>query len=217
MLKSLEKLKSEIKNNDLRKSNPKILAVSKLQSIEKIENLIRQGQLEFGENYVQEALEKQKMITDKKVKWHLIGPIQSKKIKEVVGKFELIHSVGSIKTARLINEKAHQLNLNQKILLQINLADEDTKNGFSLGELHSQIDELRSFRSISLEGLMTLPPLFENPEDVRPFFTKLRELRDGLALKELSMGTSADYLIAAQEGATIVRVGSLIFGERSKL
>ncbi len=217
-LKKLSDLQQELKQHDRLNSSPKIIAVSKLQSLEKIQALIHQGQIDFGENYVQEALKKQEALqSQEQLKWHMIGPLQSNKVKDVVGKFELIHSVGSMKLARLISERATQLGLKQKILLQINLANEETKNGFTQVELINSMSPLQELVSISIEGLMILPPLFEDPEKTRPYFKQTRELRDRLALKEISMGTSSDYLIAAEEGATMVRVGSLIFGERPKL
>lgn len=212
---------SEIQSQ-LRSRNPKteILAVSKLQSTEKIRQLFQLGQRKFAENYVQEAIEKQAELNDlREIEWHFIGRLQKNKVKFVVGNFHLIHSVDSLDLAKTIDRKAHEAGLTQRILLQLNLAEEETKGGFTVENFAAVLPELKSLKSLEISGLMTMPPLFDNPEDARPFFKKLSNMRDQYFsdlphLKELSMGTSSDYLVAAEEGATMVRLGTILFGER---
>jgi pyridoxal phosphate enzyme (YggS family) len=203
-------------------SNPRtqILAVSKLQPVEKIRLLYSQGQRKFGENYVQEALEKQDQLKDlADIEWHLIGRLQKNKAKFVVGHFALIHSVDSLELAQTLNRKASEAGLIQKVLLQLNLAEEASKGGLSLENLESLLPELEKLSSLQIRGLMTMPPLFDDPEEARPYFRQLAQLRIKLVsrlpdLLELSMGTSSDYLVAAQEGATLVRLGTMLFGDR---
>ena len=215
---SLAKIQKEIAE-----INPetRILAVSKLQSTQKIEELHSQGQVEFAENYVQEALEKLNQLARLRAHWHFIGHLQKNKIKQVVGKFELIHSVDSLELAKVIDKKSLDLGICQKILIQINLSGETTKGGFSKESFLLSIQPLMELKSISIQGLMTMPPLFADPEKARPYFRELRELRDSCQpkfpeMRQLSMGTSSDYLVAASEGATWVRLGTILFGERPK-
>ena len=196
-----------------------ILAVSKLQSSEKIRALHQAGQIHFGENYVQEAKEKQQELRDLNLHWHLIGHLQKNKAKDILGAFDLIHSVDSLELAQTLNQRLLQQNKKQNVLLQINLAGELTKGGFSEKDLESQWAQLKTLVSLEIRGLMTMPPLNANPELSRPYFRRLREWRDQLAkqdprVKELSMGTSGDFLVAAEEGATWVRLGTVLFGER---
>lgn len=197
----------------------KIVAVSKLQSVEKIKSLYNQGQKIFAENYVQEALPKIEELKNLEIEWHFIGTLQTNKAKMVVGNFDLIHSVDSLKLARQISKIAMEKNLRQKILLQVNLANEESKSGFSEKELLEVVTEISKLPGVHCIGLMTMPPLFDNPEDARPYFQRLKQLLIELAesfpdLAELSMGTSSDYQVAAQEGATLVRLGTILFGER---
>ena len=201
-----------------------ILAVSKLQTIEKIRHLYSENQRAFGENYVQEALQKQHSLKDcPDIQWHLIGHLQKNKVKLVVGRFTLIHSVDSLKLAEAINRQCESKGLSQDILLQVNLAEEDSKEGFSKKELLEKWPRLQILPHIQILGLMTMPPLTENPEDVRPYFRELAKLKIGLensriadrhTLQHLSMGTSHDFQVAIQEGATLVRLGTILFGDR---
>lgn len=201
----------------------KILAVSKLQPVEKMRELYSQGHRAFAENYVQEALEKQTACKDLGIEWHLIGSLQKNKVKLVIGKFSLIHAVESLKLATAISEAAEKNGLIQPVLLQVNIADEETKSGFAREELLRTWIELQALPGIAIEGLMTMPPLAEDAETVRPYFRALRELLLELKsrgdtrhpLRELSMGTSHDYRVAIEEGATIVRLGTILFGERT--
>lgn len=203
----------------LRPFNCRVLAVSKMQPVAAIRKLQEKGQTAFGENYVQEALEKIDQLKDLRLDWHLIGHLQSKKCSQVVGVFKMIHSVDSLSLASKLNRVAGEKGTKQKVLLQVNIAEEQTKSGFMIDALRSEFDQLCHLENLEICGLMCMPPLFENPEMARPFFIKTRQLRDELGqrlttLRELSMGTSQDFLIAAQEGATMVRIGAALFGQR---
>lgn len=206
---SYEKISSEISKN-------KICAVSKLQPPIKIRELYAKGQRIFGENYVQEALEKQDILKDLPgIEWHLIGHLQKNKAKQVVGKFSLIHSVDSLDLAKTLGRLASARQLTQKVLIQVNLAEEESKSGFNKAEFEKAWPELQQIPGLNICGLMTMPPLTENPEDVRPYFRELAQLlRQRPGLTVLSMGTSHDYQVALEEGATIVRLGTILFGER---
>lgn len=202
----------------------KLLAVSKLQPVEKIRDLYSQGQRRFGENYVQEALDKQEALSDlADIEWHLIGHLQKNKAKYVVGKFHLIHSVESLELAQVLSRQCESKNVQQNILIQVNLAHEETKSGFDKADVLKAWSELIRLPNLHIMGLMTMPPLTETGSEVRHYFTELRELRDELKkqtdtaahpMTELSMGTSHDYRVAIEEGATIVRLGTILFGER---
>ncbi|MBK9324111.1 MAG: YggS family pyridoxal phosphate-dependent enzyme [Bdellovibrionaceae bacterium] len=202
----------------------KILAVSKLQPIQKIRNLYEKGHRLFGENYVQEALLKQDLLKDLEIDWHMIGTLQRNKVKLVVGKFQLIHSVDSYELAQAISNQAVKIKTLQKVLLQVNLAQEITKGGLSRERLLQQWADITSLSGIEITGLMTMPPLSDDPEEVRPYFNELSKLQTELIkqgpgrhpLRELSMGTSHDYHVAIEEGATIVRLGTILFGERPR-
>lgn len=202
----------------------KLVAVSKLQPAAAVRALAAKGQKVFGENYVQEALSKISELSDPALEWHFIGHLQRNKVKQVVGVFSLLHGVDRVELAEEIQKVAVVKGLTQKVLLEINAAAEDSKAGFVVG------DDVTGFRAIAagiaskcpnveIAGLMTMPPLFENPETARPYFQKVRILRDALRKEiptcvELSMGTSGDYKIALEEGATMVRLGTVLFGAR---
>lgn len=196
-----------------------ILAVSKLQPIDKIRTLFGQGARHFGENYAQEALDKQRQLADLSIDWHFIGHLQRKKVKDITAHFSLIHSVDSLELAQKISEKAVELKIQQKVLFQLNLANEESKGGFSEALFFENWPILQKLPGILSKGLMTMPPLFEAPELARPYFKKLRQIRDQIKMEtphftELSMGTTSDYQIAADEGSTWIRLGTLLFGER---
>lgn len=201
-----------------------ILAVSKLQPIEKIREIYNRGYRHFGENYPQELLRKSLELKDLDIKWHLIGHLQKNKVKMIVGLAELIHSVDSLALAKEINRRAQDIKIKQKILLQVNVAGEGSKEGFDEKSLFLNFSELLGLPHISICGLMTMPPFVENPEDNRIHFKNLKrilfELKKNYSLPEnfceLSMGTSQDYKVAAEEGATWVRLGTTLFGPRQK-
>lgn len=189
----------------------KLIAVSKKQSMSKIHEAYRQGQIDFGENYVQEALEKQSALQLPQIRWHMIGPIQTNKINKILGKFALIHSVDSLQTAQEINTRAAKNNLKQAVLLQLNLADEVTKSGQSANDLIVNWKAYQELKNLDIQGLMTMPPLGNSSE----YFDHLRDLAQELKLKELSMGTSSDWKDAIARGSTMIRIGTAIFGERT--
>lgn len=193
-----------------------VLAVSKLQPLKKIEELYLEGQIHFGENYVQEALTKIENNKHPDIQWHLIGPLQKNKVKYLKNNFSYIHSVHSYELAKLISEKSLEIKNKQKIFLQINLSNEASKNGFSPIEFTEAFHDLLKLEGLDIVGLMTMPPLQNSAEDNRPYFKQLKKLADQYHLKELSMGTSHDYLIALEEGATWIRLGTILFGDRVK-
>jgi PLP dependent protein len=196
-----------------------LVAVSKTHSADVIQKAVDAGQLIFGENRVQEARAKIPELSSR-IQWHLIGHLQSNKIRPALPLFQLIHGVDSVELLADIDRIAAELGLFPRILLQVNVAGEASKFGFSPAKLLEQVETIAGFKRANIEGLMTIPPLAPSPEHSRPYFVALRELRDRLAresgfpLPELSMGMSNDYGIAIGEGATIVRVGTAIFGER---
>jgi PLP dependent protein len=196
-----------------------LVAVSKTHPADVIQKAVDAGQLIFGENRVQEARAKIPELSSR-IQWHLIGHLQSNKIRPALPLFQLIHGVDSVELLADIDRIAAELGLFPRILLQVNVAGEASKFGFSPAKLLEQVETIAGFKRANIEGLMTIPPLAPSPEHSRPYFVALRELRDRLAresgfpLPELSMGMSSDYGIAIGEGATIVRVGTAIFGER---
>lgn len=196
-----------------------LVAVSKTVGTDLIRQAIDTGQRIFGENRVQEALDKISEISDIAVKWHLIGHLQRNKAKFAAGAFELIHSVDSVELADELQKQAEKKNIMQRILAEVKLSEEETKHGIDTDSLELLLEHIIKLNNLRLEGLMTVPPYFADPEEARPYFRRLRELRDalqdkGFQLPELSMGMSGDFEVAIEEGATLVRVGTAIFGER---
>lgn len=213
----LEKIQRACEASRRDQNEIKLLAVSKKQSLWKLKEMYALGQRCFGENYVQELLQKKDELSDLDIEWHLIGPLQSNKVSKVVGKVSLIHSVSNIKLVRQISNKSKELGIHQNILLQINTSGELSKSGVSLDMSSDFIEESLAFSNIKVRGLMTMPPFTNNPEESRAHFKILRGLRDKFknsGLTELSMGTTQDFEIAIQEGATIIRVGEALFGPR---
>jgi pyridoxal phosphate enzyme (YggS family) len=200
----------------------RLVAVSKTIPAEVVKEAIEAGATILGENYVQEARDKIKSLSSFPVHWHFIGHLQTNKAKYAVRLFDLIHSVDSLKLAQELNKEAQKSGKVQKILIQVNVAGEDTKSGVSAAEAPVLLDEIGGLENLAVNGLMTMPPYFYQPEMVRPFFAALRDLRDRLGSKalpaagltELSMGMTGDFEVAIQEGATLVRIGTAIFGER---
>ncbi len=201
----------------------RLVAISKFHPASDILALVQAGQRDFGESYVQEALVKQDELVGQDILWHFVGGLQTKKAKAVAGRFVLVHSLDSEKLAVELARRAADAGLLQSVLIEVNLGEEQ-KAGVDeaeLTELAETVLELRDGATgLDLRGLMCLPPMFDAPEEARPFFAHLRELRDGLSaqlgvpLPELSMGMTGDFEAAIEEGATIVRVGTSIFGER---
>lgn len=197
-----------------------LVAVSKFHSIEAIAEVAELGQKEFGENYIQEALEKIALRPD--LKWHAIGPIQSKKTKEIIGKFSLIESLASESLLKEFEKRTQNDSKRQDVLLQVNIGREEQKSGLLAEEVLPFAQKLLEIPALKLCGLMCLPPLDNNPEHTRPYFIQLRELKEkvekelNMTLPHLSMGMSADFPVAIEEGATIIRVGTDIFGPRKQ-
>ncbi|HWR57931.1 MAG TPA: YggS family pyridoxal phosphate-dependent enzyme, partial [Thermodesulfovibrionales bacterium] len=201
----------------------KLIAVTKTVGIESIREAINAGLRVFGENRVQEAQEKlmsdELKVMSERIEWHLIGHLQRNKAKYAVRLFDLIHSVDSVELAGEIDRSAEKNGKIQDVLVEVKLSHERTKHGVSRTDLTGLLKEVAGFKHLNLVGLMTIPPFFDNPEDARPYFRELRNLRDeavssGFALPQLSMGMSGDFEVAIEEGATMVRVGTAIFGER---
>lgn len=198
-----------------------LIAVSKTKPLSDIEEAIACGMTEFGENKVQELLEKMDQI-QAPVHWHLIGHLQTNKVKYVVDKGLLIHSVDSIRLAREIQKEAVKKQVHCDILLEVNVAREASKYGFYCEEVLDAVKEIAAFSNVHIQGLMTIAPFVENPEDNRPIFAKLHKLSldiksiniDNVNMSVLSMGMTNDYMAAVEEGATMVRVGTGIFGMR---
>ena len=198
-----------------------LLAVSKTHPVEVIREAVEAGQLLFGENKVQEILAKAPQLPAE-LHWHLIGHLQSNKVRKVLPLVKAIHSIDSLDLARDVNRIATELGLTAKVYLEVNLAEESTKHGFKVEEVRANLEALHGLDRLNIQGLMCIPPFEADPELSRPYFTRLRELRDdleksgGKPLPLLSMGMSHDFEIAIAEGATIVRVGSALFGERPR-
>ena len=201
----------------------RLVAVSKFHPASDIAALAAAGQRDFGESYAQEALAKQDALVDQDILWHFIGGLQTKKARQVVGRFALIHSLDSEKLARELAKRAREERILQPVLIEVNMGEEQ-KAGVEESDLISLAELAVSLKvqgcGLDLRGLMCLPPVFDDPEEARSAFAYLRELRDDLAsrlgvpLPELSMGMTGDFEAAIEEGATIVRVGTSIFGPR---
>lgn len=199
-----------------------LIAVSKTKPLSDIEELITYGETEFGENKVQELVDKYEHVS-KPVDWHLIGHLQTNKVKYIVDKACLIHSVDSVHLAKEIEKEAAKHNVIVNILIQVNIAHEDTKFGIDATEIYNMIDEIKDYEHVRVKGLMTIAPFVNNPEENRVHFRNLHQLLldikskniDNIDMSILSMGMTNDYEVAIEEGATMVRVGTGIFGERN--
>lgn len=194
----------------------KLIAVSKLQPIEKIVELYNQGYRHFGENYVQEALDKVEALKNLDITWHFIGSLQKNKIKYLKKNFKYIHSIESLEQIKVLDQKSQAIDYVQNIFLQVNLAEESTKSGWTESSLFAAWPQISKFTHIKCVGLMTMPPLENEPENNRVYFKKLVQIGKQLGVSEFSMGTSHDYKIALEEGATWVRLGTILFGERER-
>lgn len=224
MTKSLVQIQQEIRQFSPHPEKVKLLAVSKKQSIDKIKSLFQQGQKSFGENYVQEAVEKINTLKMLDIDWHFIGHLQTNKVKDVVGKFSLIHSVDSLKLAQHISKKAKDLQITQSLLIEVNIGNETSKTGFTKEDLLKHWSELKNVEHLCIKGLMCLPPADVPESQTEAFFQEMNSLKKALQLQtsldihpldELSMGTSGDYQLALKNQATIIRLGTILFGERT--
>jgi pyridoxal phosphate enzyme (YggS family) len=217
-----ERIRQAAKSCNRNPDSIRLVAVSKTVPAETVKEAIEAGATILGENYVQDAREKFDALVHYPVSWHFIGHLQSNKAKYAVRLFDLIHSVDSLKLARALNKEAKKVDKIQPILVQVNISGEDTKSGISAEDAPGLISEISHLKNLSIEGLMTMPPYFYQPEKVRPYFAALRELRNqmkkqslpNVSLEELSMGMTGDFEVAIEEGATLVRIGTAIFGER---
>ena len=198
-----------------------LIAVSKTKPVDMLLEVYGVGCRDFGENKVQELLDKyDKLPAD--TRWHMIGHLQTNKVKYIVDKVALIHSVDSLKLAREISKEACKKNITVRILLEVNVAREASKYGFLVEELDAVLEDIASLPGVKVEGLMTIAPFVENSEENRVYFSQLKQLSvdimrkniDNISMNILSMGMTGDYLVAVSEGATYVRVGSGIFGNR---
>jgi pyridoxal phosphate enzyme (YggS family) len=204
-------------------SRVRLIAISKTFGADAVRAAALEGQIDFGENKLQEAQQKRQDLADLPLKWHLVGHLQSNKARKAVAEFDTIHSIDSVSLLERIDEAAAALHRRVELLVQVDLAGEPTKHGAREAELGAIFEAARKAVAVSLIGLMLLPPAVDDPEAARPWFRRLRALRDQLQgegvsasmLAELSMGMSHDYEIAVEEGATLVRVGTAIFGRRS--
>jgi pyridoxal phosphate enzyme (YggS family) len=199
-----------------------LIAVSKTFPIEAVREAYAAGHRDFGENKVQEGLQKIVTSADLPIRWHLLGHLQTNKARKAAPAFATIHSVDSVDLLRKLDAAAAEAGRTPELLIQVDLAGEATKFGVAPGEVPPLLEAAAALTSARVVGLMTLPPVPESPEDARPYFKRLRALRDewlaagvpAPMLRELSMGMSADFEVAVQEGSTMVRVGTAIFGSR---
>ena len=199
-----------------------LVAVSKTVPADRVLAAINAGVTDLGENYVQEAREKIEALGRETVSWHFIGHLQSNKAKYAVKLFDLIHSVDSLKLAKELDRRARAVGKIQKVLVQVNISGEATKSGIETEQAVALVRQMARLDNLSICGLMTMPPYFNSPEKVRPYFRALKDLHDlirteaipNVSMAELSMGMTGDFEAAIQEGATLVRIGTAIFGER---
>ncbi len=221
----LQEVQSRVKEACLRAGRDAkevtLIAVSKTKPIQMIQEAYEEGVRDFGENKVQEILEKKDKMADD-IRWHMIGHLQRNKVKQVIDKAVLIHSVDSVRLAEQIQEDAAKKDLDVDILLEVNVAREESKYGFMLEDVPDAVLAISKFPRVHIRGLMTIAPFVENSEENRKVFKKLFEFYvdmkskniDNVSMDVLSMGMSGDYEVAIEEGATMVRVGTSIFGSR---
>jgi len=217
-----ERIKKAAEKTDRAADSIRLIAVSKTMPAEVVQEAIEAGVTDLGENYIQEAREKINTLATADVNWHFIGHLQSNKAKYAVRLFDLIHSVDSLKLAQELNKYAQKNDKIQAVLVQVNVAKEESKSGVHVENTLELLKNIAQLENIAVHGLMTMPPYFNAPEKVRPFFAALRRLRDqinaaglpNISLDELSMGMTGDFEAAIEEGATMVRIGTAIFGAR---
>jgi len=199
----------------------RLMAVTKTVDDDRILTAIRAGVEIIGENYVQEAKRKIDKMGNP-CEWHMIGHLQTNKAKYAVRLFDMIHSLDRLELARELDRRARAAGRIMKVLIEVNVAGEETKTGIPLAGARDLVRTVAPLENLSIQGLMTMPPWFDDPEEARPFFRELRDLRDRITaeavdrveMRELSMGMTGDYAVAIEEGATIVRIGRGVFGER---
>lgn len=200
----------------------KLIAVSKTKPVEMLKEVYETGIRDFGENYVQELVDKIEVLPDD-IKWNMIGHLQRNKVKYIVGKVSMIHSVDSLRLAQEISKESVKKNVITDILIEVNVAQEENKFGIKVEDAENFIRKISDLPSIKIRGFMTSAPYVQNPEDNRCYFKQLKQLLvdinakniDNISMDTLSMGMTNDYIVAVEEGATMVRVGTAIFGERN--
>ena len=201
----------------------RLVAISKTFPADAIRAVAEAGQIDFGENKVQEALPKMDAVHDLPIRWHLVGHLQSNKARKAAARFDIVHSVDDLSLVSRLNQAAADARRTLAVLVQVDLVREPTKHGAAVEQVRALLDAVAAAAALELHGLMLMPPAVVDPQQARPYFAALRRLRDALVaegreastLRELSMGMSHDFEVAVEEGATLVRVGSAIFGARS--
>lgn len=210
------------KNAGRNRNEVTLIAVSKTKPVEMLQEIYDENIRDFGENKVQELCSKMEQLPSD-IRWHMIGHLQRNKVKYIVGKVELIHSVDTYRLAEEINIQAKKQNVIVPILVEVNIAHEESKFGISAEDAILLVEEISRLENIRIKGLMTIAPYVKNPEDNRLYFRKIKQLSvditnkniDNVSMEILSMGMTGDYMVAIEEGATMVRVGTGIFGERN--
>jgi pyridoxal phosphate enzyme (YggS family) len=210
-----ERIRSAAERGGRHAEDVTLVAVSKTVEPERVEAALAAGQSLFGESKVQEAKAKIPLVSGR-AHWHMIGHLQTNKAREAVVLFDVIHSVDSVKLAVELGKCAERAGKTQAILLEVNVSGEASKFGLKPEDVESTLTEINRLPRLEVQGLMTIAPFMEEKENARPYFRRLRELRNALGLRELSMGMTHDFEIAIEEGATLVRVGAAIFGERKR-
>lgn len=222
-LANVEKnIEQACKNAGRSRDEVTLIAVSKTKPVEMLQEIYDENIRDFGENKVQELCSKMEQLPSD-IRWHMIGHLQRNKVKYIVGKVELIHSVDTYSLAEEINIQAKKQNVIVPILVEVNIAHEESKFGISAEDAILLVEEISKLENIRIKGLMTIAPYVENPEDNRLYFRKIKQLSvditnkniDNVFMEILSMGMTGDYMVAIEEGATMVRVGTGIFGERN--
>ena len=218
LFREMEKIENAARKTGRDPNEIKLVAVSKTVEVARIMEAIEAGVSILGENYVQEAQKKIEEI-GRPVSWHFIGHLQTNKAKYAIRLFDMIHSLDSVPLAEELNRRAEQADRVMKVMIEVNLSKEATKFGTDEEVVVNLAKRIQNLNHLSLAGLMTMPPYFDSPEMSRPYYIALRELKErmvkeGVPMKDLSMGMSNDFEIAVEEGATYVRVGTAIFGAR---
>ncbi|MBQ2287370.1 MAG: YggS family pyridoxal phosphate-dependent enzyme [Lachnospiraceae bacterium] len=216
-----ERIQAACDRSGRKREDVTLIAVSKTKPVSAIYEVMETGIIDYGENKVQELTDKIETISEP-LNWHMIGHLQRNKVKYIVDKVKLIHSVDSLRLAEQINQEAMKKNVDVDILIEVNIADETSKFGLNTEEVIDLIKKVSTLQNVHIKGLMTVAPFTDNPEENRPYFRNLKQLAvdinckniDNVTMSVLSMGMTGDYEIAIEEGATMVRVGTGIFGER---
>lgn len=216
-----ERIQAACDRSGRKREDVTLIAVSKTKPVSAIYEVMETGIIDFGENKVQELTDKIETISEP-LNWHMIGHLQRNKVKYIVDKVKLIHSVDSLRLAEQINQEAMKKNVDVDILIEVNIADETSKFGLNTEEVIDLVKKVSTLQNVHIKGLMTVAPFTDNPEENRPYFRNLKQLAvdinckniDNVTMSVLSMGMTGDYEIAIEEGATMVRVGTGIFGER---